>query len=249
VLSDKFPEIKITKTETSIKIAPQTLKSALNKVAFAMLSDNSRPTLCGVLFEFVKDTLTLVATDAKRIAITKIKLIGEIDASFILPMKSVNILIKALNKSDITISVDKNKVLFYGPETLFISNLIDGDFPAYEKAIPKETIDKVNINKDAFISALKKAALFTSADSIAVQLKIDTDKMIVSKQTEFDDVQIKLPCKYTKEVTIGFNPIYLLDILTSISDAQIDIEIDGGEKPALLRKKNEYTYVMLPTRI
>lgn len=247
--ADKYPSFKITKTDNNITVSQPTLKTVINRVSFAMLTDNSRPTLCGVLFEFVKDMLTVVATDAKRIAVAKIKLIGEANTSFILPMKSVSILTRILSKGDVTINIEKSQVTFSGKETQFITNLIDGDFPAYEKAIPKETVDKLNINKDALISAVKKAALFTSADSVAVQFKIDAEKMVVSKQTEFDDVQIKLPCKYTKEVTIGFNPSYLLDVLTSVDDAQIDIEIDSNEKPALLRKKNEYTYVMLPTRI
>lgn len=247
--AEKFPEGKITKTDNNVTITSATLKSLINKVSFAMLPDTSRPTLNGVLFEFVKDILTVVATDAKRIAVAKIKLIGEINASFILPMKSVNILTKMLGTGDVAINVEKSKVSFVGKETIFISNLIDGDFPAYEKAIPKAIADKLSIDKAELISALKKAALFTSPDSIAVKLNISTDKVMISKQTEIDDVQIKLPCKYAKEVTIGFNPTYLLEVLSSISDTKLEIEIDSGDTPALLRKKDEYTYVMLPTKI
>ena len=245
----EYPKLPLFKDIDTIKVPQQTLKSLINKVSFAMLPDNSRPMLCGILFEFKKNTLTVVATDAKRIAIAKIIIINEIEKSFILPMKSVNVLTKMLTNNDININIEKSRISFLDKDTQFISNLIDGEFPAYEKAIPKESKEKLIINRIDFISALKKAALFTNSNSIGVQLKIDIEKIIISKQTEMDDAHIKLDCKFTKDMTIGFNPNYLLDILNNIKEASLEIELESSDRPALLRKKDDYIYIMLPTRI
>jgi DNA polymerase-3 subunit beta len=246
---DEYPKLPTIKENNSVTIIQQILKSLLSKISFAMLTDTSRPILCGILFKLTKDTLTMVATDAKRIAIVKTKIKNEEEKSFILPMKSVGILAKMLDKDEVTINIEKSRVSFNGKNTQFISNLIDGTFPDYEKATPKESQNKLIIKREDLISALKKAALFTSPDSVGVKLNISTDKLIVSKQTEIDDAQIKLNCKFVKDLTIGFNPNYLLDVLTSVESELVEIELESNDKPALLRKKDEYVYIMLPTKI
>lgn len=247
---EEFPKLSVFKDDNNIGILQQTLKNILKKVSFAMLTDNSRPTLNGMLFDFKKDKFTVVATDAKRIAIAKIKVDNKLEKSFILPMKSVNILEKLFNTTEaVSINVEKGQVSFSGSGTQFVSKLIEGTFPDFEKAIPKEVKDKLIINRKNFISALEKAALFTSSDSTAIKLNINADKIVIAKQTEIDDVQTKLDCKFTKDLIIGFNPNYLLDVLTKVDSDSVEIEIENNDKPALLRKAEDYIYIMLPNKI
>ena len=129
--------------------------------------------------------------------------------------------------------------------------MIEGEFPNYEQVIPKESKDKVKVAKEKFIAALKRVALFTNQDSMAVKLDLTRDKMVLSKSTPYiGEVREELEVDYkAKDMSIGFNPDYLIDALKNMDQETVALELVDTEKPGVIRVGDEYVYVVLPMQI
>ena len=135
--------------------------------------------------------------------------------------------------------------------TRVVSRLIEGEFPNYEQVIPKETKDKVIVPRQAFLAAIKRAALFTNADSLAVKIELLKDKMVISKSAPYiGEAREELAVDYKgKDLAIGFNPDYLIDVLKNIGEEQVNLEVVDAEKPGVIRIGGEYVYVVLPMQL
>ncbi|HPL82926.1 MAG TPA: DNA polymerase III subunit beta, partial [Candidatus Omnitrophota bacterium] len=101
-----------------------------------------------------------------------------------------------------------------------------------------------------FLLAVKRAALLSTPDYQAVKLEIFKNKLVVSKSTpDVGESREELSVTYQgKELAIGFNPNYLIDVLKNLSAESVDIELTDSEKPGIIRI-NGYTYIVLPMRI
>ena len=161
---------------------------------------------------------------------------------------------------DVKISFTENQVAFELDGTTIISRLIEGEFPNYEQVIPKEKQkekqDKIRINKGKFQAAVKRASLFTSPDSQSIKIDVFKNKLVVSKMTpDIGEVKEDIEMDYKgTELTVGFNPNYLLDVLKILKDEEIDLELSDAEKPgafreSLLDEKGFYVYIVLPMQI
>ncbi|MBI5124120.1 MAG: DNA polymerase III subunit beta, partial [Candidatus Omnitrophica bacterium] len=136
-------------------------------------------------------------------------------------------------------------------QTKVVSRLIEGEFPNYEQVIPKEAKDKVGIVRPKFLSATKRAALFTNQDSLAVKLELAKDKMVLSKSAPYiGEAREEISVDYKgKDLAIGFNPDYLIDVLKNINDDSVNFEVADAEKPGVIRIGSEYVYVVLPMQL
>ncbi len=221
---------------------------------FAVSRDETRYVLNGILFALKENKITLVATDGRMLAIIKkdTSLPKDIDIKAVVPTKAIQEVNRAiLNGGDTTISFDENQVMFALNNSVIISRLIEGGFPNYEQAIPKPNEDKLTIDKDKFLLAIKRVSLLTTPDSQAIRLDIAKDKVVVSKRApNIGEAKEELDCKYTGGgFFMGFNPNYLLDGLKNIKQKQLNIEFSGPEKPAVVRDGDDYLYVVLPMQI
>jgi DNA polymerase-3 subunit beta len=117
--------------------------------------------------------------------------------------------------------------------------------------VPKETKDKVKVPKERLMAALKRVALFTNQDSMAVKMEVGSDKMVLSKSTPYiGEAREELAVEYKgKELAIGFNPDYLIDVLKNIDQETVSLELSDAEKPVVVRTPDEYVYVVLPMQI
>jgi DNA polymerase-3 subunit beta len=251
---DEFPQLPEFKDKDSITIQQKKLKAMLSMTNFAMSHDETRYVLNGVLFIIKPSYIRLVATDGRRLAMAeyKIQLPKAQERKVIIPTKTVNELNKVLqDDGDAKIFFGDNQIAFDVGTTRVISRLIEGEFPNYEQVIPKEAKDKLRIAKGSLISALKRVALFTNQESMAVKIDISRDKIVLSKSTPYiGEVREELPVEYKgKEMSIGFNPEYLIDVLKAIDQETVGLEVVDAEKPGVVRMGDEYIYVVLPMQI
>jgi DNA polymerase-3 subunit beta len=251
---DEYPQLPEFKDRDSIALPQKKLKKMLKMTNFAISRDETRYVLNGVLFVIKPSYLRLVATDGRRLAMIedKMQMPKALERKIIVPTKAVSELTRILGEEgDVRISFGDNQALFDMGPTRIVSRLIEGEFPNYEQVIPKEAKDKVGLSTEKFLSALKRVALFTNPDSMAIKVELGRDKMTLSKTTPYlGEAHVELDVAYKgKEMSIGFNPDYLIDVLRNIDQENIDLEVVDSEKPGVIRIGEEYVYVVLPMQL
>jgi len=253
---DDFPKIPQAQEENSIEIEQADLKEMLAMTMFATSHDEVRYILNGVLFLAKNQTLKLIATDGRRLAMVEkqIKAVKDLARQVIVPNKAVQELNRILqDQGDMKIIFGENQLIFRAGETVLITRLIEGEFPNYEQVIPKETQNKIKVNTRRFFVGTKRAALLTHQDSQSIRIDLLKDKMIISKSTpELGEVKDQIDILYKgKEMSVGFNPHYLTDALKNISQEEIDIEIEAPDKAGVIRTQapQKYIYLVLPMQL
>lgn len=251
---EEFPQLPEFKDKDSLTLQQKKLKSMLRLTGFAISHDESRYVLNGVLFVIKPTYIRLVATDGRRLAMIedKMQLPKTLERKFIVPTKAVNELDKSLGEEgDVKIFLNDNQIFFDMGKTRLVSRLIEGEFPNYEQVIPKEAKDKIVTPKETFLSAVKRAALFTNQDSAAIKIDLGKDKIVISKSAPYlGEARVEVDAEYKgKEISVGFNPDYLVDLLKNIDEEKIAFEVTDPEKPGVVRIGAEYIYVVLPMQI
>ncbi len=250
---DDFPKFPSFGSEVRLILSQQELKSMLRMTSFAISYDETRYVLNGILFKVAEKSLTLVATDGRRLAYIEkdIGMVWKEPYSMIIPTKAIHELNRLLGEGEVGIVKKENQVLFDLGETTVVSRLVEGEFPNYEQVIPKETHEKVRLNREQFLQAARRASILTSQESQSIKLDLLKDKMIVSKTSaETGEAREEIETDYKgKELTIGFNPNYIIDGLKNITEEDIALEVEGPEKPGVIRTKDKYIYIVLPMQI
>ncbi|MCK9430505.1 MAG: DNA polymerase III subunit beta, partial [Candidatus Omnitrophica bacterium] len=250
---EEFPKLPEFKDKKVVKVEQSTLKEMLALTSFAVSFDETRYILNGILFKISKGILTLVSTDGKRLAIAERKLSVDVDVdlSIIVPIKTIHELNRNLKDSgELSLVVGSNQALFDLGNVAIISRLIEGEFPDYKQVVPAVSENKMKIGRSQFLLAVKRAALLATPDYQAVKLEVFKNKLVISKSTpDVGEFHEELVAEYQgRELIIGFNPVYLMDILKNLSDEFINLELTDGEKPGVIRISG-YIYIVLPMRI
>ena len=251
---DEFPQLPDFKDKDSIVMQRAKLKKMLSMTGFAISRDETRYVLNGALFVVKPTYIRIIATDGRRLAMVEEKNQSPKthEKKVIIPAKTIAELSKLLGEEgEVKICFGNNQVLFDMGGTKVVSRLIEGEFPNYEQVIPKEAKDKVLISKARFLSATKRAALFTNPDSLAVKVELTKDKMVLSKNAPYiGEAHEEIVVDYKgKDVAVGFNPDYLIDALKNINEETVPLEVVDAEKPGVVRIGSEYVYVVLPMQI
>ena len=251
---DEFPQLPDFKDKDSIAIPRGRLKKMITMTGFAISRDETRYVLNGVLFIIKPTYIRMVATDGRRLAMVEEKTQAPKaqERKVIIPAKTITELGKLLgDEGDVKICFGNNQALFDMGNTKVVSRLIEGEFPNYEQVVPKEVKDKVAVPRVSFLAATKRAALFTNQDSLAVKIELFKDKMVLSKSAPYiGEAREELAVDYKgKDLAIGFNPDYLVDVLKNINEEVVNFEVADADKPGVVRVGSEYVYVVLPMQL
>lgn len=252
---DDFPKLPEPTSEQSFEIESRTLKECLNLTAFATSKDETRYTLNGVLGVFKGKKARFVATDGKRLASIEkeIDLPTEIQLEVIIPGKTITEVVKICSEESgkIKVSFAQNQIMFQIKETVLVSRLIEGRFPNYEQVIPKETKIKTSVNRQELLSCLKRVSLLTSQENQAVKIDFIKDKLLISSRSpNLGEAKEEIPAKITgDDLTIGFNPAYVIDVLKNLDDETITLSMTEPDKPGLIQNEGGYLYVVMPMQL
>lgn len=251
---DEFPQLPDFKDKDSITMQRARLKKMISMTSFAVSRDETRYVLNGVLFIIKPAYIRMIATDGRRLAMVeeKTQTPKTQERKVIIPAKAIAELGKLLGEEgEVKICFGNNQVLFDMGNTRVVSRLIEGEFPNYEQVMPKEVKDKMGIPRAKFLAATKRAALFTNPDSLAVKIELSKDKMVLSKSAPYiGEAREEITVDYKgKDLSIGFNPDYLVDALKNISEEMVNFEVSDAEKPGVIRIGSEYVYVVLPMQL
>jgi len=251
---EEFPKLPDLHNKETLLIKQPDLKAMINMTEFAISRDETRYVLNGILFVIKANSLTLAATDGRRLAIMEkhMSIQSGVERRMIVPAKTIHELSRALkDEGDVKLVFSDNQVLFDIDDVMIISRLIEGEFPNYEQVIPKENKDKVVINRQALLDAARRVSLFTNSDSQAIKIDLVKDRMIISKNTpDVGEAKEELDVEYKgPEITVGFNPNYLIDVLRNLRKDAVAMELTSSEKPGVIRTEDKYTYIVLPMQL
>ncbi|HEY4500073.1 MAG TPA: DNA polymerase III subunit beta [Candidatus Paceibacterota bacterium] len=251
---EEFPIIpKITNDKNYIIINAELLKSSLLKVVSAVQISEIRPEISGVLFNFQLTHFKVVGTDSFRLAE---KTISEKDfkSNFqrgfqvIIPIKTIQEVIRVMNNGDVGVYIDPNQILFKTEEVEIISRLIDGAYPEYEAIIPKEFSIECDVSQESFMNAVKLVSNVTGkTNDIILKTKEGKKVLEVYSVNQFvGENRYLVPAKIKgKEFEVAFNWRYLIDGLKNFESEEIYIGVNQENRPVLLRTPNDFSYFYL----
>lgn len=255
--ADDFPLVNEAVDFGPVFSVPQkTLKMLVNQVHFAMAVHDIRYYLNGILFVAEGKTLTLVATDGHRLGLAQAVLENEIPKQeVILPRKTVLELQRLLKDEDTPIEMrfagNQAKFAFSGME--FVTKLVEGKFPDYNRVIPKNHKNSVILGRTALLSSLQRAAILTSEKFKGVRVNIEPGVLrIASSNAEQEEAKEEIEIDYGGDtIEIGFNVTYLMDVLANIAEDMVKIELQDSNSSALITvpEQTGYKYVVMPMRI
>ena len=251
---DDFPHIPEFQSASTIAIPQNLLLRMIKLTSFAMSRDEARYVLNGILFSFTDKTLRLVATDGRRLAMVEKELAKPCGQTknLIIPNKTIQELNRNLGgEGEVFLSLKDNQLQFKIDSVVITSRLIEGEFPNYEQVIPKKAKEQLWVNTQQFLSAARRASIFTSQESQSIKIDLQKNRMVISKNTpDVGEVREEIETEYGGgEFSIGFNPNYLIDVLKNIDDEKISFGLIDPEKPGMIKAQQDYTCIVLPMQL
>jgi DNA polymerase-3 subunit beta len=254
---DEFPAFPAVDFKNSWRVKSGDLQKLISHTAFAVSVEESRPILNGVLWEVREKYLRMVATNGHRLAKMELAYEGGNPVDLIIPPKALE-QVRRLFPADEELEIGRgdNHIAFRSPFTSVYTRLIEGPYPPYDQVIPRDNDRVAILDKSVLTSALKRMAVVASDQTHRVKLSFNTALLKFSVQTpDLGEGQDEIPVRYTGDpLDIGFNGVYLLEILRYMPTEEIrftfkhserasTIEPEGGDDPA------KYLCLVMPLRL
>jgi DNA polymerase-3 subunit beta len=256
---EDFPTLPDVSGKARATLPRQALREMVSKTQFAITGEDTRYFLNGARFVLKPKSLTLVATDGHRLALVEavhdVGITEEIGV--ILPKKTLLELGKLLleGDGDITFEAGENHLFFEVGGRMLISRMIDGQFPAHERVIPKGNDKLVEFDRERLTNAVRRVALLSNERSKAVKVEIERGKVeVTSSSSEFGEAREQIAVEYEgTPLAISFNAQYVLDFLNVVETDVVSLSLKDEVSQAVMKPVGaegyDYTYVIMPMRI
>lgn len=254
---DEFPAFPSIEFSKAWRIKSGDLQKLISHTAFAVSTEESRPILNGVLWEVREKETRMVATNGHRLAKMEVPYDGTTRGEFIIPPKALEQVRRLFpSDEDLEIAKGENHLAFRSPFTSVYSRLIEGPYPNYDQVIPRDNNRVALIDKQAFQSALKRMSVVASDQTHRVKLSFNAALLKFSVTTpDLGEGQDELPIRYDGDpIDIGFNGMYLLEILRYMPTDEIRFTFKEPERAATLEPENwgesgKYLCLVMPLRL
>ena len=259
---DDFPPIPSVESGVAIKVDPKILTDAIEHVAFAAATEDSRPVLTGIKVEIEGDEFTFAAADGFRLAVYNGKLLEKAseDVNFIIPAKALQEVarIAAGQESDVefTVTPSKSQALFRLEDVEIVSQLLQGTFPNYSQLIPQSFGTRGVVDLREFLRATRAASIFARDGSGIIRVQMNAGEndgpgrlSVSSRADEVGDNQGDVDADVEgDESMIAFNSKYLSEVLDVLRDGKVALEITSSSSPGVLRPvgTDGYVHVVMP---
>jgi len=260
ISKDNYPEIASLKDDHTVRIKNEKLLRMLTKTIFAVSADELRPALMGVFIQLMGDEFRMVATDGHRLSKILDKNFPPIETpiKMIVPPKAVQIALKHLTEEGTTElrMDDRGLSLAFGNTTLF-TRLVEGQYPDYERVIPRDNQKTLTVNKSLLLSTVKRVSLFSSALTHQVRFSLSEGKLAVfSEDADMGgEAREELGVEYHEEpMEIGYNAQYLMDILRHVDteDAVFSLKSPINAalvSPAQQEEDEDFLMLIMPIKL
>ncbi len=255
--ADDYPNSEDEINEVEFSIEKAAFTHLLQSTHFAMSQQDVRVFLNGLLLEVDSQSLTAVATDGHRMAISKLPCtLDNQHHRLLIPRKGVQEILRLLtNVSDETVFIAAGKSHFklVTSHYVFSTKLIDARFPPYAKAIPAAQDKQVIIERDLLKRALSRIIILAHEKSRAVMLHLQPGQLtlIANNQEQEEAIETLLAETEGDELKIGINANYLLDVLNHVGEGPLRLSLSTRDSSILVEslQDNHYLYIIMPMKI
>jgi DNA polymerase-3 subunit beta len=262
--AEEFPKLPDTGDDKTFSLEQAELAGMLGNVAYAQSTDETRYILNGVYFNFKDGKLSLVATDGRRLALVakEMPVPANSAGAIILPAKTVSELLRLLGKGDkLTIAfndrraafqIDTNKDNSGLTEAIYLfSKVVEGNYPNYQQVIPKETHQRIGLERELFLQCVHRAALVTSEKSNSVKIKLSANLLeITASSPDFGESHESMAIAYSgPDLQVAFNPQFIMDPLRALTKDQVFFELKDEVSPGVFKTLESFVCVIMPVRL
>ncbi len=253
--ANEYPQIPIFIEQKSITIPKDLLKNSIRQTSFAVSLDINRKTLTGILLELKGGVLSFVALDGYRLSKKEVPMDTDLEFETIVPGKAMIELNKILDDGDedVIVNIAESNISFEMDNTIFYSQLIDGQYFNYEDILRTSHDSTVITNRRELQNSLERASLLAKEEKAnLIKLIIDNSKLIINSNTEIGNVHEELDVeKQGEDLSIAFNSKYILDGIKNMDSENIKLQFLDSLNPCIIQgvEIDNYTYLVLPVRL
>ena len=268
--AEDFPLIPTVADTPTVALEPDLLREMIGQVAFAAAADDSRPVLAGVLMSFRDNSLTLAAADGFRLSVRTAAIeppaggAAPAGLDVIVPARAMQevarIAAEGKDPVEVTVTPNKNQVLFHLSNVDLVSRLVEGAFPNYQQIIPKEYKTRAVLSTGDFLKATKIASFFARDAANIVRLNVihGEEELVTGRVTvgataaEVGDNLNEIDAVVEgQHLQIAFNARYLTDVLSVLTATQVGLEASTSSSPGVVRPVGVegFTHVIMPMHV
>jgi len=263
---EEFPGLPEFEDEKAFMLDQLDFAQMLKHVSYAQSTDETRYILNGVYINFKEGKLTLVATDGRRLA--KVEKATEVPekstGNIILPAKTVSELVRLLDKGEkVQVSFNDRRASFQigtekatesglSDQIYLFSKVVDGNYPNYSQVIPKETAQRIKLDRELFLQCVHRAALVTTDKANSVKIKLGANQLEISASSpDFGESHESMGVEYSgPDLQVAFNPAFVMDPLRALTLNEVFLELKDEVSPGVFKTLDtSFVCVIMPVRI
>ena len=237
-----YPELPKLDFESSVVLKAQDLVQMVSRTHFAAAVEKTRYAMNGILLDLKDKRLRLVATDGKRLALAERTLENAVPKPVfaVVPTKGLTLLkrLLAAGEESVSLRFEESQVFIKTNKAVLAARLVEGHFPPYEDVLPKTLDKKLDLDRDAFQSALRRASLLTTRENQAVRFHFTREGLeLTACVPEVGGSRVRFGIDYPFEkLEVGFNPQFLQDVLKVLESRTVRLELRDAQSAALVKE-------------
>lgn len=257
--AEEYPNLPRFEPLRETVVPQDKFKTLLRKTSYAISADETRFVLNGIYIALKDHTVTVVATDGRRMALAEeeIEVPAASQGECIIPSKAINELNRLLQtKGDIQLRFNDLQACFelvdeHGSHIRLLSKLIEGSYPNYRQVIPGETRQRITLMREELLQALRRAELMTTDKSNSVKLAFSTNNLsITANAPEIGEARESIAINYSgPDIAIAFNPVFMMDPLKVLEADEVFLELVDELSPGVIKTQDRFLYVLMPMRM
>lgn len=254
--ADEFPDLEDNEggVQNTVKLPQNIFREMIDTTIFAAATSEDKPILTGLYFDAEPNYLTLVGLDGFRMAVRKSEAISGSSARCTVPSRALKEAARSLSDSEenVKIGMGDSVITFEWHGIKIYSRLLEGDYVNYKKLIPQDFLTSTRAETETLKEAIERASVVARDSNNVVTLKIDERKMNITSKSELGSIDEDIDVVNSgKEIRIGFNTKYILDVLKNISEKEVELKFNSPITPCVVKKNGaqSYTYLILPVQL
>lgn len=258
ISAKEFPNVPKAKEKTRSMIQKTDFCEKINSVSFAAATDEGRPLLTGIRIKKEDGGIVFAATDGYRLSVAKSTMALGFDADLVVPGRALSEVVKVSaedkNGKEISLAQTEDGQLVFGVGDIEIhTRLIDGEYPNFEKIIPRSFVTRALLDKEKLARAVKSAAVFARDNANIIRFHLENQTLVVSANTpQVGENTVEVDVKIDGDGgDVAFNSRFLLDFLSNFPEDELLFEMTGSLNPGVFKpvKDESYLHIIMPVRV
>ncbi len=262
--AEEFPALPELENKKEFSLSRNIFLDMIKKTEVSIGNDETRPNLLGSFFQYrpLEESVLMVSTDGHRLSVTKntVATLGSdaktLEDGVIIPKKALRIissLLDSSNEESVKIFISPKGMMFHFAQSILYTRLIEGRYPDYTQVIPSESDNKLILNKDVFLQAVRRIVVLSSEKNHAIKIQFETKKLTLSSTNPDlgEAVEILETDYHGDNITVAFNARYILDYLQILEGEVVIFQIIDSLSPSVLKSIgfDNFFGVVMPMRI